>query len=99
MIDRALKRRQGEARLFEAKARYLRDLARIQEAREVVAGAITAGLESPALRRLERALRRIICGLLGSRGEAAQVDASTRSLRSRWSRHALRATCRSGRPA
>ena len=58
LIDRALKRRQGEARLFEAKARYLRDLARIQEAREVVAGAITAGLESPALRRLERALRR-----------------------------------------
>lgn len=58
LIDRALKRRQGEARLFEAKARYLRDLARIQEARQVVARAITAGLESPALRRLERALRR-----------------------------------------
>lgn len=58
LIERALTRRQGEARLYEAKARYLRDLARYDDAREVVAGAITAGLESPALRRLGRALRR-----------------------------------------
>ena len=58
LVERALQRRGREARLFEAKARYLRDLGRADEARVVVADAIEAGLESPALRRLARALRR-----------------------------------------
>ncbi|MCK5940858.1 MAG: tetratricopeptide repeat protein [Planctomycetes bacterium] len=58
LVDRALAQRTTEARLHEAKARYLRDLSRPDDARRVVARAITAGLDSPELRRLGRALRR-----------------------------------------
>lgn len=58
LVERALRQRTGEVRLHEAKARYLRDLARIDEARAAVAAAITAGLDSASLRRLGRALRR-----------------------------------------
>ena len=58
LVERALRHRSGEARLHEAKARYLRDLGRRDEAREAVAVAVQEGLESPALRRLGRSLRR-----------------------------------------
>ena len=58
LIEQALGQRYGEPRLHEAKARYLRGLGRLDEAREVVAVAITAGLESPSLRRLGRSLCR-----------------------------------------
>ena len=42
LIERAMQRRGREARLFEAKARYLRSLGRADEARGVVAEAIEA---------------------------------------------------------
>lgn len=58
LVDRALPQRMGEARLHEAKARYLRDLSRPDDARQVVARAITGGVDSPELRRLGRSLRR-----------------------------------------
>jgi tetratricopeptide (TPR) repeat protein len=58
LVDRALAQRQGESRLFEAKARYLCELSRREDARKVVARAVTAGLDSPELRRLGRSLRR-----------------------------------------
>lgn len=58
LVERALPQRATEARLHEAKARYLRDLSRADDARQVVARAITAGLDSPELRRLGRSLRR-----------------------------------------
>jgi Flp pilus assembly protein TadD len=58
LVDRALRQREDEPRLHASKARYLRDLARPGEARAVVARAIDAGVDSPALRRLRRALRR-----------------------------------------
>lgn len=58
LVNRALPQRSNEVRLYEAKARYLCDLSRKEEARKVVAQAIAAGLDSPDLRRLGRALRR-----------------------------------------
>lgn len=58
LVDGAMLQRPGEVRLHEAKARYLCDLSRTEEARKVVARAITQGLDSPELRRLGRALRR-----------------------------------------
>ena len=58
LIEQALGQRYREPRLHEAKARYLQGLGRLDEAREVVAVAITAGLESPSLRRLGRSLCR-----------------------------------------
>tara|TARA_R110002072_G_scaffold109160_2_gene236373 strand:+ start:10716 stop:12524 length:1809 start_codon:yes stop_codon:yes gene_type:complete len=58
LVDRALPQRMNEARLHEAKARYLRDLSRKGDARKVVARAITGGVDSPELRRLGRSLRR-----------------------------------------
>ena len=58
LVDRALRQREDEPRLHASKARYLRDLARPEEARAVVARAIDAGVDSPALRKLRRALRR-----------------------------------------
>lgn len=58
LVERALPQRLGEARLHEAKARYLRDLARRDDARNAVARAIKGGVDSPELRRLGRSLRR-----------------------------------------
>ena len=58
LVDRALSQRLGEARLHEAKARYLRDLSRKDDARQVVARAIAGGVDSPELRRLGRSLLR-----------------------------------------
>lgn len=58
LIERALLQRWDEPRLQAAKARYLRSLARLDEARLVVERAADAGVDSPALRRLGRALRR-----------------------------------------
>lgn len=58
LVERALPQRLSEARLHEAKARYLCELSRREDARKVVAHAVTAGLDSPELRRLGRTLRR-----------------------------------------
>lgn len=58
LIEQALPQRPLDARMFEARARYLRDLDRVDDARKAVANAIRAGLDSPELRRLGRALRR-----------------------------------------
>lgn len=58
LVERALRQRGDESRLHVGKARYLRDLARPEEARAAVARAVEAGLDSPALRRLGRSLRR-----------------------------------------
>jgi len=58
LVDRALPQRQGEGRLYYAKARYLRALSRIDDARRVVAQGIAIAPDSPELRRLARALRR-----------------------------------------
>lgn len=58
LVERAIGQRPGESRLFEAKARYLCELSRREDARKVVARAVTAGLDSPELRRLGRWLRR-----------------------------------------
>ncbi len=57
LIERALPQRPGEARLHAARARYLRALGRLDDARKAVARAVTAGLDSPELRRLARQLR------------------------------------------
>ncbi len=57
LIERALAGRAREARLHAAKARYLRHLGRIDEARRVVLEARERGLDSPDLRRLQRRLR------------------------------------------
>jgi len=58
LVDRALEQRSDEPRLYVSKARYLRELSRPDEARAVVSHALDVGLDSPALRRLRRALRR-----------------------------------------
>ena len=58
LVNRAMMQRFSDLRLHEAKVRYLCDLSRTKEARQVVASAIKAGLDSPQLRRLGRALRR-----------------------------------------
>ena len=58
LVERALPQRPGDARLYEAKARYLRDLARPDDARKVVARAAAGGIDSPELRRLARSLGR-----------------------------------------
>ncbi len=58
LVDRALTKRDAEARLHAAKARYLRDLSRPDEARMVIARARNAGIDSPELRRFARSLRR-----------------------------------------
>ncbi|MFK7741797.1 MAG: tetratricopeptide repeat protein [Planctomycetota bacterium] len=58
LVERALMHRPADVRMFEGRARYLRDLGRIDEARKAVASAIRSGLDSPELRRIGRALRR-----------------------------------------
>ena len=58
LTERALAQRHNEARLHAAKARFLRDLARPDEARMVITRALHAGVDSPELRRLARSLRR-----------------------------------------
>ena len=58
LVERALRQRRGESRLYEAKARYLCDLSRHQDAVQVVARARRDGVDSSELRRLERSLLR-----------------------------------------
>lgn len=58
LIERASHKRPHDTRMFEAKARYLRELQRIDDARRVVASAVRSGLDSPELRRIGRQLRR-----------------------------------------
>ena len=57
LIDQAITHRPREARFHVAKARYLRHLGRTEDARSCVERALTAGLDSPELRRIARRLR------------------------------------------
>ena len=58
LVDGALQGRPDDPRLHGARARYLRHLGRVDDARKCVASAREAGLDSPELRHLARRLRR-----------------------------------------
>ena len=58
LVEQALMQRGREARLHAARARYLRQLTRLEDARQAVAQAMAAGIDSPELQRLDRSLRR-----------------------------------------
>ncbi len=56
LIEKALEERPREPRFHGARARYLRHLGRIDDARRCVSRARERGLDSPELRRLQRRL-------------------------------------------
>ncbi|MBL8727431.1 MAG: tetratricopeptide repeat protein [Planctomycetes bacterium] len=56
LVDKALEERPREARFHAAKARYLRHLGRLDDARRQVQRALERGIDSPELRRLQRRL-------------------------------------------
>jgi tetratricopeptide (TPR) repeat protein len=58
LIDEALRERPQEAAFVGARIRYLHHLGRLDEAREGLRAARSAGVESPELNRLQRRLRR-----------------------------------------
>lgn len=58
LVAVAIAERPQEVRFHAAKARYLRGLGRLDEARACVQGAFKSGLDSPELRKIGRALRR-----------------------------------------
>jgi len=58
LLDRAMRQRGDEPRLHAARVRYLRDLSRLDDARDAVEVAVSAGVDSPELRKLQRQLSR-----------------------------------------
>lgn len=58
LVAEAIALRPREAKLHAAKARYLRQLGRDDEARACVRAAVAGGLDGPELRRIRRALKR-----------------------------------------
>ena len=58
LLERALFQRDGDPRLHAARVRYLRDLSRVDDAREALGQASAAGIDTPDLRKLARQIGR-----------------------------------------